>query len=269
MRRSLLHLTMDDFAGKSAAYYDTVAESYDDLMAATATSSLARDAFRQLVLSSVPSGALLDFGCGTGTDAIWFAERGFRVLAYDNSSRMIERTRAKGAKLIEQGVLTTQASTYQEFLSSEPERSFDAVISNFGVLSHVEDLAPLLQAFSRRLAGDGCLIANVLNPLFWKDMSHGWWWKSARDSFGTGMLRVSAGEIETYRHFPSRIIEAASPWFSLRKMAGVGTLLRRNGPTHDWRRPKSLAERVDKACWTTFPFCMIGQHLFLVFERRT
>ena len=32
---------------------------------------------------------LLDFGCGTGIDALEYAQKGYRVLAYDNSPGMV------------------------------------------------------------------------------------------------------------------------------------------------------------------------------------
>ena len=190
---------MSDSAEMSKAFYDSIAESYDQQMAALATSSWARGAFRQLVLNTVSSGTLLDFGCGTGTDAVWFAERGFRALAYDPSPKMIERTKAKGARLIERGLLTTHVSSHEEFLRFQPERPFDAVISNFGVLSHLEDLGPLLDAFSHQVVNEGHVVASVLNPWFWKDMMREWWWRSVWGSRGTGIVRVSVGEIETYR----------------------------------------------------------------------
>jgi len=260
---------MSDSTEKSKAFYDAIAESYDQQMATLATSSWARDAFRQLVLDTVSSGTLLDFGCGTGTDAVWFAERGFLVLAYDPSSEMIERTKAKGARLIERGLLTTHVSSHEEFLRFQPERPFDAVISNFGVLSHLEDLGPLLDAFSHQLVNEGYVVASVLNPWFWKDMIREWWWRSVWGSRRTGVVRVSVGEIETYRHFPSKIVNAASPWFKPTLRAGVDALIRRSASGHDWAHPRTFAEKLDKACWKRFPFWTISQHLFLVFRQCT
>jgi predicted RNA methylase len=40
-----------------------------------------------------PGATLLDFGCGTGLDALAYSRRGYRVLAYDNSPGMITQLR--------------------------------------------------------------------------------------------------------------------------------------------------------------------------------
>src|SRR6202007_795880 len=56
---------------------------------ARASDRRARSAFQQLVLRLLPAGAtLLDFGCGTGLDALFYAQHGYRVFAYDVDARM-------------------------------------------------------------------------------------------------------------------------------------------------------------------------------------
>ena len=45
--------------------------------------------------SSVKPGSTLEIGAGTGTNAIWMAERGFDVLGVDVSPLAVERARAK------------------------------------------------------------------------------------------------------------------------------------------------------------------------------
>ena len=226
-------------SGPSPAFYNVVAESYDRMMSASASTLWERDAFRQLVVDTVGSGALLDFGCGTGTDAAWYARRGFRVLAYDNSQRMIDRAKRNHADLIENDALATYCSDYETFLEWRPETPVDAVVSNFAVLSHIDELSPLFETFGRQVAPKGCIVVSVLNPLFWKDMIHGWWWKSAWHSWGTGRICVRGGEVTTYRHYPATIIKAASPWFALKLRAGVGTLIRRHKRASEWSTPKT------------------------------
>jgi SAM-dependent methyltransferase len=44
-------------------------------------------------VSSLPSGTALDVGCGEGADAIWLAQRGWRVTAVDISSVALERAK--------------------------------------------------------------------------------------------------------------------------------------------------------------------------------
>lgn len=44
---------------------------------------------------SLPTGRALDVGCGTGTNAIWLAERGYEVLGVDVAPLAIDKARAK------------------------------------------------------------------------------------------------------------------------------------------------------------------------------
>ena len=48
-----------------------------------------------VTLSGVAPGRALEIGAGTGTNAIWLAERGFEVLGVDVSPLAVERARAK------------------------------------------------------------------------------------------------------------------------------------------------------------------------------
>jgi methyl halide transferase len=48
---------------------------------------------------AVASGRALDVGCGTGTNALWLAEQGFKVLGIDIASVAIEQARAKATKV--------------------------------------------------------------------------------------------------------------------------------------------------------------------------
>jgi SAM-dependent methyltransferase len=51
-----------------------------------------------IVRLGLPQGAeVLDIGCGTGTNAIWLAQRGFRVTGVDLSTIAIDRAKAKAS----------------------------------------------------------------------------------------------------------------------------------------------------------------------------
>jgi SAM-dependent methyltransferase len=47
--------------------------------------------------ADLPSGRALDVGCGEGADAVWLAERGWRVTAVDFSATALERRAARAA----------------------------------------------------------------------------------------------------------------------------------------------------------------------------
>src|SRR2546425_8562181 len=206
------HLTN---AERSVLYYDSFAAEYDAQLDSEPGVRWARGAFRRFVAETVPSGGrLLDFGCGTGTDALWYAGRGYRVLAYDNSPAMIEQLRRKCKDPIAEQRVVAWTADYQEFLVTLGRHApSEAVVSNFAVLDLIEDLRPLLAAFATHLAPGGHLIVSVLNPLFWKDLPRCWWWDAYLRSFGKDCLHVQGVDMDTYRRFAWSIKRAAEPYF--------------------------------------------------------
>jgi len=77
------HVTPDDL---TARFYDAVAADYDALVDGRIDNVEMRLSFCERVVSVAgPGWVILDFGCGTGTDAAWYAAHGHRVMAYDVS----------------------------------------------------------------------------------------------------------------------------------------------------------------------------------------
>src|SRR3989442_1483049 len=126
---------------RASRYFDSIAPRYDELISSVTRNIWVRDAFRSLVEETVAPGALLlDFGCGTGTDALWYAERGYRVIAYDNCRAMIDQLRTKCAAAITRGEIIPCHAEYQAFLGLELRPRPVAIVSNFAVLSLISDL---------------------------------------------------------------------------------------------------------------------------------
>jgi SAM-dependent methyltransferase len=73
------------------AYYDQNALGFE-----ADTAELDMSGLHERFLKQVPSGGrILDAGCGVGRDALAFAQRGFRVLAFDASCEMVEMARRR------------------------------------------------------------------------------------------------------------------------------------------------------------------------------
>jgi len=85
---------------------------------------------RQLVAEAADlrPGEALDAGCGEGADAIWLAERGWRVTAVDISTVALERA---AAHAVEAGVDHRITFARHNLLESFPAGSFDLVAAQF------------------------------------------------------------------------------------------------------------------------------------------
>ena len=84
--------------------------------------------------------SILDLGCGTGGHSIILAERGYSVDGVDRSGAMLSLAKEKdGASKV--------SFHQQEILGLRLEKTFDAVISMFAVMSYMTTNADLSRAF--------------------------------------------------------------------------------------------------------------------------
>jgi SAM-dependent methyltransferase len=76
-------------------------------------------------------GAALDVGCGEGADAIWLAQRGWRVTAVDISSVALERAAANAARVGAE-VATRIEWVHEDLMTWDPGRDrFDLVSAQY------------------------------------------------------------------------------------------------------------------------------------------
>ncbi len=102
---------------------------------------------QQLVaeVADLAPGDALDVGCGEGADAVWLAERGWRVTAIDISAVALARAAAHGA---ERGVADRITWEVAGVLTwTPPAAAFDLVSSQYMHLPQ-----PHLESLHRRLA---------------------------------------------------------------------------------------------------------------------
>jgi ubiquinone/menaquinone biosynthesis C-methylase UbiE len=111
----------------------------------------------------IPKGSrILELNCGTGTDAVELARRGYKIHATDIAPGMLERLRDK---IVEQGF--AEKITWQEVSFTELDRveavPFDAVFSDLGGLNCIPDLSPVIAQLPKVLKPNG-LVTWVLMP---------------------------------------------------------------------------------------------------------
>lgn len=213
----------DDLSA-TAFFYDATAARYDAEVDGPTANATLRAAFRRRVSAAAGAGTpILDFGCGTGTDASWYAAHGHRVIAYDLSHGMIAVLRDRCVTEIAENSIRPIAGDL-ELLVEALERAgpVAAIAANFAVLNHVRDLRPLFGTLAPYLVRDGVIVACVLNPFYWRDMTRSWWWRGMPSSLWTGAIKV-AGQVTTYRHYMRAVRRMASPHFELIERKGASS----------------------------------------------
>ncbi len=257
---------------RNAAHYDRIAPQYDSHLARP-DDLLARAAFRDLVTRHSPPGStLLDFGCGTGIDALEYARRGFQVLAYDNSGGMVAELKRRCEAEISSGAVQVCSGGYEAFLNHWPGWPRpQTVTANFAVLNSIRDLRPLFAAFAGWLGPQGCVIVSLLNPIHWsKVRAPRWWWNIARADSAPPVHLTEP--FTSYFHFTRAVLRAA-PEFRLAGRANAGALVRydavpvRRGQRSWWGNDDARTGGLVKALWHTPAHKLLGHFVFLVLRR--
>lgn len=115
---------------------------------------------RELVADFRPGSALLEIGCGSGADAVYFAETGCRVVALDISDRMVAATQRRAEA---RGVGSSVRAFRGRLIDLSPQLSelpwapFDGVYANFSL------------TYEESLRSVGAIVHSLLRPgrSFW------------------------------------------------------------------------------------------------------
>lgn len=213
------------YEARTAQYYDSIAAVYDSQVDSVEGNRFVRSQFVERVSSLVrPGERIVDFGCGTGADVDWYAERGYHVVAYDISTGMTDLLRERCDEHIKSGrvaVVTGAADRLWDVLDhTGPART---VVANFAVFNHIRDLGALFHAVAAHLEPRGMVVTLMLNPFYWRDIGQPWWWRCAATSLGSGGLVFNGPDITTYRHFPWSVVRAASSEFTVVERFGCAS----------------------------------------------
>lgn len=159
--------------------FDAVAREYDAVFSHTAVGSLLRKRV-QAVLGDLligrfgdfeienPNIRILELNCGTGEDAIWFAQKGWNVLATDVSVEMVAVARVKADIQLSGSSIIGRKPRFQVCsfadLGQLPEGNFDLIFSNFGGLNCVspKELEKLGEVIFQKLKPGGKFVAVVM-----------------------------------------------------------------------------------------------------------
>lgn len=264
--------TLDSDFAQNAAFHDRLAPQYDAQMAKSAYDTLAREAFVELVGRYVsPGSTLLDFGCGTGIDALHYARKGYCVQAYDNSPGMLAQLRLRCKTDVASGQIIAWSEDYPSFLDRFPQPPApSAAMANFAVLNSIRKLAPLFETFARNLAPPGWMMLSILNPLHWSKLKKsGWWLRSLDPRDGSPVYAVQP--YATYMHVVSHLLRAA-PQFHLVGCANAGRFVRYQAtrPENEkswWELTDSKKKGMQRILWRTPAYRLLGQFVFLVLRR--
>nr|WP_294945207.1 class I SAM-dependent methyltransferase [uncultured Mucilaginibacter sp.] len=139
---------------------------FDDLYSGDTIIAYKRKRVRNHVLQFLkPGGHILELNSGTGEDAIFFAQQGFKVHATDISVGMQIELELKVASAGLQSAVTNETCSYTQLSELKNKGPYDLIFSNFAGLNCTGELDNVLASFSSLLKSGG-MVTLVILPEF-------------------------------------------------------------------------------------------------------
>jgi ubiquinone/menaquinone biosynthesis C-methylase UbiE len=165
----------------------------------------------QLLMHLKAGNKILEINAGTGQDAVFLAEKGFRVHATDISAGMIEQIKHKINSPYLRERISLQQCSFTD-LAEIKCGPFDYIFSNFGGLNCIPDLKESLKFFPSLLKPGGKTTLVIMPPVCPWEISH-----ALTGKFKTAFRRFkkhgASAHIEgiyftSYYHSPSKVLKA-------------------------------------------------------------
>jgi SAM-dependent methyltransferase len=261
---------------ESAAAFDAIAPTFDSRFGAWQSVAAQRRAVRALLLRQFPAGGrILEIGGGTGEDAAYLAQRGFKVLLTDPSPAMVGLAAAKLAPLgSHAGVAAAEAleelgDTYAPG-GGEP---FDGAFSNFAPLNCVIDLESVARGLARLLKPGApamlvlfgtCCPGEVMTEILRGRPGQAF----RRLRRGAVQARISGREFPIAYHRRGALARAFQPWFALEERFGIGVAVPPSA-AEPWisGQPRLLAAMESMDRLLSRPCAVLGDHVLYQFRR--
>lgn len=109
--------------------------------------------------------AILELNCGTGEDAVWFAQHGQHVHATDISTGMLNELQKKIKTYHLENNISTELCSFTQLKDLFNKGPYDLIFSNFAGLNCTNELDKVLLSFSSLLKSNG-VVTLVILPKF-------------------------------------------------------------------------------------------------------
>jgi ubiquinone/menaquinone biosynthesis C-methylase UbiE len=262
----------------AALAFDAVAPVFDGRFGEWQSVVAQRGAVRRAMeLAFPPGGHLLELGGGTGEDAVWLAQRGFKVLLTDASPNMVRLSQAKLAPLGSRAEIAA-AEEIEQFADRHLQAGsaqFDGAFSNFAPLNCVEDLRPTSRGLARLVKAGGSAVLVLFGIASPGEILV----ESLRGRPGQAFrrfrraavpARLGGQEFNVTYHRGRALALAMQPWFRVVKKLGIGIFVPPSA-AEPWisRHPRllNLLESLDTVAER--PLALLGDHVLYQFERTT
>lgn len=261
-----------------ASVFDHLAPEYDRAFSERIPARWLRQRVRREISRYVaPESRVLDVGCGTGDDAVWFASQGHTVVATDVSAGMLELTRSKcaaappeiGARIavVDLDVAGGDAG------AASGRGPFDLVHSNFGALNCVASLQPFFAGLAGNVRPGGVVALTMMGRFcMWETAGfalRGDFRRASRRWGGYSVYAKNGVEQPVWYHSASAVRFMASPYFKVVSVTGIGVFV----PSTEFFpvcevRPRLFARlaATERMLGGRWPFNHSGDHCLMILK---
>ncbi|MFC5862372.1 class I SAM-dependent DNA methyltransferase [Acidicapsa dinghuensis] len=260
----------------SAEAFDSIAPVFDDRFGQWLSVAAQRRMVRTALLQEFPAGGrIIELGGGTGEDALFLAQQGFRPFLTDPSPTMISLASAKLAPFHAQAEVVA-AEEYDDFASRHVAANgtlFDGAFSNFAPLNCVANLQPVASGLAKLLKPG----APAMLVVFGTFCPGEWITEVLRGRPGHALrrcrrdatpARIAGHNFHVVYHRRTDLMQAFAPWFVLEKRLGIGVALPPSA-AEPWisghPRLLRLMETIDRA--VSRRMAIFGDHILYQFRR--
>lgn len=267
MNRLQQELDVSNAFSKQSSQFDAI----DD---ANSIIAWVRNRVRQEVMSFIrPESEILELNCGTGIDSIFFAQKGFYILATDNSDGMLSILNTKSEKL-QLANLKTQKCSFNN-LENVESRQFDYVFSNFGGLNCTDDLGKILLDIDRLLKPGGHFTLVIMPKVcVWEMMMlFRGYFKTAFRRFKKGgtTAYVEGVSFKCYYYPPSYVVNRMAKNFEIQSVKGLSIVTPPPFIEHFIERyPRMFhhLEKIENWLCDKWPFYAWGDHYMITMQKK-
>lgn len=206
---------------QNISYYDTIADSYDQILEQSDSNKLIRQKVKEKFISQVQQGYVVDFGGGTGGDLGWLSANNYKIIFCEPSVGMREKAIQYNKNVLHSDniiFLDTEKTNFTNWLNVAPvSHQVDAILSNFNVVNNIPDIETLFKHLAFILKPGGHFILLLLNMPLKKMLKKGRLEAVRSFIFQTPFrLRVSNNGLKqiVFIHTIKNLKKASAPYFS-------------------------------------------------------
>ena len=262
---------------KASEAFSKQSAVFDELFGTDAMIQYKRKRVRDHIMRiAKPGGYMLELNCGTGEDALFFAQHNFLVHATDASEGMLsvlqQKLRGNAGETV-----STELCSFTNLEQLQDKGPFDVVYSNFGGLNCTGELEKVLASLKALVKPGGTVTLVIISKFcLWETllMFKGKFKTAFRRFFSSNgrKAHIEGSYFKCWYYPPSFVMKHMKPSFDLVALEGLCTVV---PPSYienfAEKHPKlfSFLRRKEERWKARWPWKFIGDYYIISFRAKS